>query len=116
MPPRTFKEWYEENEDIADSTGSDFIPVDPIELHSITQAQPNDLVHDLNLSQVKVDLLGPRLQISEFYSTEDNRCYCNDIGSLMEAFERKHKLEEWRLFIDAPNFSLKAGLFHNGNV
>lgn len=34
----------------------------------------------------------------------------------MEAIGRNHKPEQWRLFIDASKFSLRAALLHNGIV
>lgn len=43
-PPRTFKEWHEKSDDIFDSTDLDFITVNAIEPHLITQAQLNNLV------------------------------------------------------------------------
>lgn len=136
MPPETFEESDEENDDIVPSMDPDFNPADPTEPHLITQAQLNDLVRDLNLSKGKAELLGSRLQswnllehstkishfrnrhkkFSAFYSMDDNLAYCSDVHGLMEAFGRKHKPEEWRLFIDASKFSLKAVLLHNGNV
>lgn len=34
----------------------------------------------------------------------------------MEALGRKHKPEEWRLFIDTTKFRLEAALLYNGNA
>jgi hypothetical protein len=47
---------------------------------------------------------------------EDSLCYCNDVDGLPDALGKKHKPEEWRLFIDSSKLSLKAVLSHNGNI
>lgn len=48
---------FHENGGIFDSTDPDFIAVDPTEPHLIIQTQLNDEVSDLNLSEVKAELL-----------------------------------------------------------
>jgi len=42
-------------------------------------------------------------------------CYCDDVDGLMHALGHEHKSEEWTLFIDSSERSLKAVLLHNGN-
>lgn len=105
------------------------------EPHLITQGDLNDLVRDLNLSKKQSEVLGSRLkgwnllskdtkvcffrkrqeEFQDFYSKESNLVYCNNICSLLNAFEVEHKTEDWRLFIDSSKTSLKAVLLHNGN-
>jgi len=41
---------------------------------------------------------------------------CKDMDGLFKALNMSHCSDEWRLFIDSPNVSLKAVLQHNGNV
>ncbi|GBN90225.1 hypothetical protein AVEN_24752-1 [Araneus ventricosus] len=40
--------------------------------------------------------------------------FCNDVNSLFKALGLQHNPQEWRLFIDSSNVSLKAVLVHNG--
>ena len=42
--------------------------------------------------------------------------YCNDIDGLMAALRITHDPDEWRIFIDSSETSLKAFLPYNGNV
>ncbi|UYV66321.1 hypothetical protein LAZ67_4001324 [Cordylochernes scorpioides] len=65
------------------------------EPHLLTQGNLNDLVRDIDLSEKQSDLLG---------------------SSLMESLGHDHDTEEWRLFIDSLNISMKAVLLHNGNM
>lgn len=103
--------------------------------HLITQADLNDLVRDLDLPKTKAQLLGSRLQqwnllqknvkISSFRKRESellgyffkdgDLVYCNNIPGLLEQLHLPNDTEQWRLFIDASKFSLKAVLLHNGN-
>jgi hypothetical protein len=41
--------------------------------------------------------------------------FCNDVCSVMQAFEHQHRPTEWPLFIDSSKVSLKVVLLHNGN-
>lgn len=114
---------------------SDFECLDTGKPHLIEQPELNDLIRDLGLPKEKAELLASRLQqwnllanetrvsvyrkrsdcLSQFYNIEDSCCYCTDIDSLMEVLGYKHIKEEWRLFIDSSQTSLKAILLHNGN-
>lgn len=60
----------------------------------------------------KVTVYRKRLAFSK---KKDSLCYCKDIDGLMVALNFSHKVEEWRLFIDASTESLKTVLLHNGN-
>jgi len=51
-----------------------------------------------------------------FYKKVDNMVYCSDIHGLFKAFGQRYSSSEWRLFIDSSKISLKAVLFHNGNL
>lgn len=84
--------------------------VDPTEAHFITQA--GYLVRNFNLNKAKADLLGTRLQnrnlldhtklvLSLSIILRQSSMYCSNLGGLMKDLRRKHKLDEWRLFIDA---------------
>ena len=99
------------------------------------QAELNNSVRDLELTNEKAELLGSRLQernllkpgtkisyfrsrhmkFSSFYSQEENVCFCNDISDLMQEIGCCYDPSEWRLFIDSSKASLKAVLLHNGN-
>jgi len=41
--------------------------------------------------------------------------YCNDVEGLQQELGCTHNSEEWRLFVDLSQFSLKAVLLHKGN-
>ena len=99
------------------------------------QAELNNSVRDLELTNEKAELLGSRLQernllkpgtkishfrsrhmkFSSFYSQEENVCFCNDISGLMQEIGCCYDPSEWRLFTDSSKASLKAALLHNGN-
>jgi hypothetical protein len=49
------------------------------------------------------------------FSMSDDLCYCNDIPALLQQFHIEYEETEWRLFIDASIFSIKAVLLHHGN-
>jgi len=103
--------------------------------HLLCQADLNDLVRDLNLSKIKAELLGSRLQqwnllhestrisvyrkrhndFSSFYKSEGNLTYCDDVEGLMNQLGNKYSSKQWRLFIDSSKSSLKAVLLHNSN-
>lgn len=125
-------------EAIADLSTSDeeFLPLQEDSPHLITQLELNDLVRDLNLSKAQAEILGSRLQgwkllapdtrisvyrnrqkeLSQYFSTEENLSFCNNIDHLMLALGYEQKPEEWRLFIDSSKLSLKAVLLHIGNI
>lgn len=106
-----------------------------IEPKLFSQSDVNDLVRDLDLSKQHSELLASRLQerhcllknakvtsfrkrnelLSTFFDKQNGICFCNDIEGLMTELEFEHKIQEWRLFIDGSNASLKAVLVHNGN-
>ena len=54
-------------------------------------------------------------QLVPFFKKEDNLVLCYDVDSLMNALGIKHDPQEWRLFINSSQLSLKALLLHNGN-
>lgn len=45
-----------------------------------------------------------------------NLVICIEIDGLMSALNISHKSEEWRVFIDSSQLSLKAVFLHNGNM
>lgn len=126
-----------------DSTeqSSTSVDVDPVyegssnEPHLISQSELNDLVRELGLSKKKSELLGSRLQgwnllqqgtsvavyrirdreFVQYFKEGDDLSYCDDVDGLMHALGHEHISEEWRLFIDSSQRSLKAVLLHNGN-
>ena len=85
----------------------------------------NDLVRELSLLKEKGYIVS-RLQqwnllqegtiishfrerhaiLDTFYEMENNVCFCTDIHDLMKELRGEHKLDEWRLFIDASQASL----------
>lgn len=71
MSQERFEEWDEKNENIADSTDRDFIPVNS------TEAELNDIFCDLNLSK-------------QACSMNDNLTCCSDDGGLMKSLKRKY--------------------------
>lgn len=106
------------------------------EPHMITQSDLNDLVRDLSLTKGQSELLASRLQhwnllqkdtkvslyrkrtlqLSTYFSMDGELCFCNDIQGLFNNFEVKYDPNDWRLFVDASSYSVKAVLLHNGNV
>ena len=50
-----------------------------------------------------------------YFSQDGQLVYCSDVPSLMQMFKIQHEAEDWRLFIDSSQRSLKAVLLHNGN-
>ena len=55
---------------------------------------------------------------SKFFSlhNENQLVACHDINGLMNTLDIDHKPEEWRLFLDASQSSLKVVLLYNGNT
>jgi hypothetical protein len=102
----------------------------------IAESEINDLVRDLSMSKAQAELVGSRLKeynllqegttvsvfrkrqtlLSSYFAMEDSLCCCNDVDGLLDALGKKHKPEEWRLFIGSSKLSLKAVLLHNGNI
>ena len=100
------------------------------------QVEPNDLVRDLRLTKGQSELLASRLQewnwledetkvtfhckrtadLTPYFSMKGDLCYCNNIYGLFSAFNIDYDVSEWRLFIDASKYSIKAVLLHNGNI
>lgn len=107
--------------------GSDFEINDQPKLMS--QADVNDLVRDLELTEDKAQIFSSRLkehnlvkkgvsssyyldrhvQYSKFFVVEENVCFYQDVPGLYDA-------TEWRLFIDSSKESLKAVLLLIGNM
>ena len=104
--------------------------------HIISQVELNDLVRDLRLTKSQSELLASRLQVwnlledetkvnfyrkrtaelTPHFSMKGDLCYCSNIYSLFSAFNIDYDVSEWRLFIDASKYSIKAVLLHNGNI
>lgn len=119
------------SEDTAES--SDF--ESETERQLLSQRELNDLVRDLELTKEKSELLASRLQqrgflaagvkttiyrsrhesYAQFFTKENQICYCNDVSGLFKKLHQAHNPNEWRLFIDGSKESLKAVLLHNGN-
>ncbi|GBL90787.1 hypothetical protein AVEN_215528-1 [Araneus ventricosus] len=55
------------------------------------------------------------LAASGSFCQDGDVIFCNDFDSLFKALGLQHNHQEWRLFIDSSNVSLKAVLLHNGN-
>ena len=106
------------------------------EPHLLTQGGLNDIVRDLNLSKKQTEILGSRLkcwnlrrqdtkvyfyrgrheEFKNFFSQEDGVVFCNDVCSVTEVLGHEFNPDQWRLFIDSSNGSLKVVLFHDGNT
>ena len=102
--------------------------------HLISQGELNDLVRNLVLTKTK-EILGSRLQqwnlldgevktsfrdrskslVSFFSMSNNNLVSCNDIHGLFEELGVPYNPSNWRLFMDASKYSLKAVLLHNRN-
>ena len=103
--------------------------------HKISQEELNDLVRDLDLSKNKAEILASRLrqwnllkdearvtlfrnrheQFEPFFKKEDTLVFCQNVDALMQEMGIIHNPQEWRLFIDSSNLSLKVVLLHNTN-
>lgn len=123
------------DDDIYDDKTEDPDYVCEAEPHLLSQTELNDLVRDLGLTKEKSELLASRLKqwhlleedtygtvyrkrhesLSVYFEKVDSLCYCKDIDGLMNALDIVHKVDDFRLFIDASTESLKAVLLHNGN-
>lgn len=107
----------------------------PSNPHSVQQGELNDLARDLGLCKFRSEVLGSRMQqwrcldkktritkfrkrnatLTSFFTVVNSICVCKDVDALMTAMSFVHNVNEWRLFIDSSNTSLKAVLLHNGN-
>jgi len=96
----------------------------------------NDFVRDLGLSKAKSELAASRLrernllekgvsvtiqrtrhlQFKQYFRSQDGLCFCDDIVGLLGEMGIAHRPDEWRLFIDGSNRSLKAVLLHNEDI
>jgi len=105
------------------------------EPHLLTQGGLNDIVHDLNLPKKQAELLGSRLkgqnlmcqdtkvcfysrcheEFKDFFSQEDGVVFCNDVWSVVDVLGHKYNPDQWHMFIDSSEVSLKVVLLHNGN-
>lgn len=104
--------------------------------HFITGPELNDLVRDLTLTKQQAEVLASRLQqwnlmaddarvsayrkrsvqLQEHFSIDKDLCFCHDIKGLCDDLGFEYVPSQWRLFIDASLYSLKAVLLHIGNV
>lgn len=120
----------------SEKSSSDNFVDDENSPHLITQSELNDLIRDLHLSKSKAELLASRLQqwnlldpstkvsiyryrskaYANFFTKENEFCYCHDVKGLFEEMKQPYDPKEWRLFIDSSKESLKAVLLHNGNT
>ena len=99
-----------------------------------TQESLNDLIRDLGLPKDAAEHLASDLKkrnsvmkeiqstvyrtrekaFLDFFSRESDFVYCSDINGLMNELKPNvYKDEEWRLFVDSSQRSLKAVLIHN---
>jgi len=94
--------------------------------HILTQDELNDLIHNLELSKIKAELLGSRLkqwnlleknvrissfrsrlqQLVPFFRNEDDLVFCYDVDGLINGLGIKYDPQEWRLFIDSSKLEL----------
>jgi len=101
------------------------------------QKELNDLVRELGLSKEGAELLTSRLKeknllpkrtktsyyrsrdesFRTYFSSDTDLVYCHDVKGLMDEIKKDaYKADEWRLFIDSSERSLKAVLLHNTNI
>ena len=105
------------------------------EPHLLTQGDPNDIIHDMNLSKKPAELLDSRLkdwnllcqdiklyfyceyheEFKDFFFLEDGVMFCNDVYSNVEVLGHEYNSDQWRLFTDSSKVRLKVVLLHNGN-
>ena len=143
-PPKYYTFNSEMEEEDAEKTGPheeertdpDFQDPSSESPHEHTQNELNDLVRDLELPKVKAELLASRTKqwqyldegvkislyhyrqknLEVFYAMEGTPVAWKDVDGLFKALNMIHCSDEWRLFIDPSEVSLKAVLVHNGNV
>lgn len=138
QPPSTIPSDYTDSSERSESEDLTYDPQSESEKkpHLITQHELNDLVRDLTLTKQQSELLASRLQewnlldedtritifrkrsfsLQQYYSMENNLCFCNDIKGLFDALGLIYEPSHWRLFIDASLYSIKAVLLHIGNI
>ena len=133
-----------ENTDMTVVAGDDAYKPEEDDLPvQLTQAEPNDLTRDLNLSKESSQLLGSRFretsvgtrnnffplvsrprererererELRQFFVFQDKSSlvYCNNIAGLIKLMGLGYDCTEWRLFIDLSSRSLKVVLLYNG--
>jgi hypothetical protein len=54
--------------------------------------------------------------LSSFFSKDGELVYSNDVEGLLQELGCTHIPEDWILFVDSSEFSLKAVPLYNGNV
>jgi len=59
--------------------------------------------------------LGRHEEFKDFFSQEDGVVFCNNVCYVMEVLVHKYNPDQWRLFTDSSNVSLKDILLYNGN-
>ena len=58
---------------------------------------------------------GRHEEFKDFFSQEDGVMFYNDVCSIMEVLGHECNPDQWRLFIDLSEVSLKVVLLHNRN-
>ena len=53
--------------------------------------------------------------LQDFFSVQNNVCYCSNIDCFFESLESEHDSNDWTLPIDLSKVSLEAVLLNNGN-
>ena len=96
----------------------------------MNQNDLNHFVRNLGITKEKSELLSSRLKqwnmlqkevnctyfrsrrvsLQDFFSVQNNVCYCSNIDGLFEALESEHCSNKWRLFIESSKASIKAEL------
>ncbi|KAI6650813.1 Nuclear pore complex protein [Oopsacas minuta] len=99
------------------------------------QSELNDLARDLDLPKESAELLGSRLkeknlllpetkfysyrnreiEFLKYYIMEDGFVFCHDVSPIVNALGCPYVPNDWRVFIDSSQQSLKCVLLHNGN-
>ena len=107
-------------------TEPDFQGPASVSHHKLTQQELNDLVRDLELPELKAELLANRMKqwkyldegvkitlyhyhqknLEEFFTMESTLVACKDVDGLFKALNMSHRSDEWRLFIDSSKVSL----------
>ena len=123
------------NPESTNDSDDDYVPESDV-IHLVNNAELSDLIRDLALTKGQAELLGSRLkqwnllapntticsfryrhkELMQYFTSDNDMCYCNDVNGLMAHLGHEHKVQDWRLFIDASKTSLKFVLLHNGNL